>query len=157
PHTCSSRSVRVGFLHPTDRGFQSVFRTSLFSSLVGVDRWNGRRVPGSLNQVLTAHQPFHLPFSILRLSFNIASLRAVPIMANDKRNREKGKGDRRMPFTDAQLSRNRPASVRDIELPRRERYHPSPADWRDETLYFLLPDRFSDGQEQSRPLLDRRN
>ena len=23
-------------------------------------------------------------------------------------------------------------------------YHPSPADWRDEVLYFLLPDRFSD-------------
>jgi glycosidase len=62
-----------------------------------------------------------------------------------------------MAFTDAQLSQNRPASVRDIALPRRERYHPSPADWRDETLYFLLPDRFSDGQEQSRPLLDRRN
>jgi glycosidase len=62
-----------------------------------------------------------------------------------------------MSFTDAQLSQNRPASVRDIALPRRERYHPSPADWRDETLYFLLPDRFSDGQEQSRPLLDRRN
>ncbi|HEU0178161.1 MAG TPA: alpha-amylase family glycosyl hydrolase [Blastocatellia bacterium] len=62
-----------------------------------------------------------------------------------------------MSFTDAQLSQNRPASVRDIALPRRERYHPSPADWRDETLYFLLPDRFSDGQEQLRPLLDRRN
>jgi len=62
-----------------------------------------------------------------------------------------------MPFTDAQLSQNRPASVRNINLPRRERYHPSPADWRDETLYFLLPDRFSDGQEQTRPLLDRRN
>jgi len=62
-----------------------------------------------------------------------------------------------MSFTDAQLSQNRPARVRDIALPRRERYHPSPADWRDETLYFLLPDRFSDGQEQLRPLLDRRN
>ena len=62
-----------------------------------------------------------------------------------------------MPFTDAQLSQNRPASVRNIALPRRERYHPSPSDWRDETLYFLLPDRFSDGQEQTRPLLDRRN
>lgn len=34
-------------------------------------------------------------------------------------------------------------------------YHGSPADWRDEVLYFLLPDRFSDGREQSRPLLDR--
>ena len=34
-------------------------------------------------------------------------------------------------------------------------YHPSPADWRDEVLYFLLPDRFSDGQEANRPLLTR--
>ncbi|MGH9841595.1 MAG: alpha-amylase family glycosyl hydrolase [Blastocatellia bacterium] len=62
-----------------------------------------------------------------------------------------------MPFTDTQLSQNRPASVRDIDLPRRERYHPSPADWRDETLYFLLPDRFSDGGEQTRAMLDRNN
>jgi glycosidase len=62
-----------------------------------------------------------------------------------------------MSFIDTQLSQNRPDSVRGIDLPRRERYHPSPADWRDETLYFLLPDRFSDGQEQSRPLLDRSN
>ena len=28
--------------------------------------------------------------------------------------------------------------------------HPSPHDWRDEILYFLLPDRFSDGREGSR-------
>ncbi|HEY7184304.1 MAG TPA: alpha-amylase family glycosyl hydrolase [Blastocatellia bacterium] len=62
-----------------------------------------------------------------------------------------------MSFTDTQLGRNRPSRVRDVALPRRERYFPSPADWRDETLYFLLPDRFSDGQEQSRPRLDRRN
>jgi hypothetical protein len=34
-------------------------------------------------------------------------------------------------------------------------YHPSPADWRDEILYFLLPDRFSDGHEEDRPLLSR--
>ncbi len=26
-------------------------------------------------------------------------------------------------------------------------YFPSPMDWRDEVLYFLLPDRFSDGNE----------
>jgi glycosidase len=60
-------------------------------------------------------------------------------------------------FTTAQLNQNRPANARGVALPRRERYHPSPADWRDETLYFLLPDRFSDGQEQTRPLLDRSN
>jgi glycosidase len=62
-----------------------------------------------------------------------------------------------MTFTNTQLGQNRPSKVRDITLPRRERYHPSPADWRDEILYFLLPDRFSDGQEQTRPLLDRSN
>jgi glycosidase len=34
-------------------------------------------------------------------------------------------------------------------------YFKSPEDWRDETLYFLLPDRFSDGKEGTRPLLTR--
>lgn len=34
-------------------------------------------------------------------------------------------------------------------------YFPSPMDWRDEVLYFLLPDRFSDGKETTRPLLTR--
>ncbi len=35
-------------------------------------------------------------------------------------------------------------------------YHPSPPNnFRDEILYFLLPDRFSDGEESSRPLLTR--
>jgi glycosidase len=40
-------------------------------------------------------------------------------------------------------------------FPHRDTPHPSPPDWRDEVLYFLLPDRFSDGQEHTRPLLDR--
>ncbi|MBL9129494.1 MAG: hypothetical protein JNL97_17720, partial [Verrucomicrobiales bacterium] len=44
-----------------------------------------------------------------------------------------------------------------FSLPRRQRYHPSPADWRDEFLYFLLVDRFSDGAESTRPQLDRGN
>jgi glycosidase len=36
-------------------------------------------------------------------------------------------------------------------------YTPSPADWRDEVLYFLLPDRFSDGGEDARePLTQTR-
>ncbi|GAB3169071.1 alpha-amylase family glycosyl hydrolase [Telluribacter humicola] len=34
-------------------------------------------------------------------------------------------------------------------------YYPSPISWRDEILYFLLPDRFSDGKEATRPLLTR--
>ncbi len=63
-----------------------------------------------------------------------------------------------MSFRDQALQRERPASVRaDVVLPRRQRYYPSPDDWRDEILYFLLVDRFSDGQEQTRPLLDRTN
>lgn len=49
----------------------------------------------------------------------------------------------------------RPASLAEMQLPRHEDYYPSPADWQDEVLYFLLPDRFSDGKEDRRPLLDR--
>ncbi len=51
----------------------------------------------------------------------------------------------------------RPNSLNAYTLPRRQNYFPSPKDWRDEVLYFLLPDRFSDGQEGTRPLLDRTN
>lgn len=57
-------------------------------------------------------------------------------------------------FADNQLSGARPSSVRTISLPRRESYFPSPADWRDEVIYFLLPDRFSDGREDTRSMLD---
>ncbi len=49
----------------------------------------------------------------------------------------------------------RPETIRGVTLPRRATYFPSPADWRDEVIYFLLPDRFSDGQEAARPLVDR--
>ena len=62
-----------------------------------------------------------------------------------------------MSFSDTILAQPRPSSVREVSLPRREKYHPSPSDWRDEVLYFLLPDRFSDGGENSRPPLDRGN
>lgn len=61
-----------------------------------------------------------------------------------------------MPFVD-QILAQRPSSIGTIALPRREAYFPSPGDWRDEILYFLLPDRFSDGREHTRPLLDRTN
>lgn len=51
-----------------------------------------------------------------------------------------------------------PGSVRhDVRLPRRQQYQRSPASWRDEVIYFLLVDRFSDGAEAGRPLVDRRN
>src|SRR5262249_38472640 len=62
-----------------------------------------------------------------------------------------------MAFRDAILGRPRPSSVRGIDLPRREQFFPSPADWRDEVIYFLLSDRFSDGQEDSRVQPNRRS
>jgi glycosidase len=45
-----------------------------------------------------------------------------------------------------------PTSLSQINLTPRGHVHPSPIDWRDQTLYFLLPDRFSDGGEAERPL-----
>jgi len=63
-----------------------------------------------------------------------------------------------MSFAEDVLNRNRPESVHDISCrPERQSYHPSPVDWRDEVLYFLLVDRFSDGREDSCELLDRTN
>lgn len=48
-------------------------------------------------------------------------------------------------------------TVRALELPRPSSCYLSPSDWRDEIIYFLLPGRFSDGLEDSRPLLDPNN
>jgi glycosidase len=63
-----------------------------------------------------------------------------------------------MPFVKLALAQPRPESIhRGVELPRRQQSHASPVDWRDEVLYFLLVDRFSDAAEASRPLLDRAN
>ena len=62
-----------------------------------------------------------------------------------------------LPFRAEKPNQPRPASVYSFQLPRRDPYFPSPADWRDEVIYFLLPDRFSDGLEGSRPLLNRSN
>jgi glycosidase len=59
------------------------------------------------------------------------------------------------------LGAERPASVDSVRalLERVRRggfvYFASPTDWADEVLYFLLPDRFSDGGEGARPLLTR--
>jgi glycosidase len=59
-------------------------------------------------------------------------------------------------FATQMLGQAPPRSIRgDVSLPRRQSFHASPADWRNEVLYFLLVDRFSDGQESTRPLLDR--
>ncbi len=61
-------------------------------------------------------------------------------------------------FATETLGRAVPTRIRaDVSLPRRQQFHPSPADWRDEVLYFLLVDRFSDGKEGTRPLLDPSN
>jgi glycosidase len=59
-----------------------------------------------------------------------------------------------MSFAHNILARERPDSVRLVALPRRTSFFPSPTDWRDEVIYFLLPDRFSDGAESGRPLVD---
>jgi glycosidase len=48
-------------------------------------------------------------------------------------------------------------SLTQVELTPAGDVHPSPADWADQVLYFLLPDRFSDGQEDTRSLFDRAN
>jgi glycosidase len=62
-----------------------------------------------------------------------------------------------MGFVDTTLANNRPDSVNTVSLPRRTKYFGSPLDWRDEVIYFMLPDRFSDGGEAARPLLDPAN
>ena len=59
-----------------------------------------------------------------------------------------------MGFVDEALAGPRPDRLAELDLPRREAYFPSPGSWPDEIVYFLLVDRFSDGQEASRPLLD---
>lgn len=62
-----------------------------------------------------------------------------------------------MSFVDDMLATARPGALTALELPRRESYFPSPTSWPDEVVYFLLVDRFSDGAEATRPLLDRNN
>lgn len=47
-----------------------------------------------------------------------------------------------------------PRDLTEADLRPRGRVYASPLDWRDQILYFLLPDRFSDGQEDGRPLFD---
>ncbi len=50
------------------------------------------------------------------------------------------------------------SSIRSQPLSPAAQPYPSPGnDWQDEVIYFLLPDRFSDGRESTRPLLDRSN
>ena len=50
-----------------------------------------------------------------------------------------------------------PTRLSEADLRPRGRVFPSPAEWRDQVLYFLMPDRFSDGGEGQRPLFDHAN
>ncbi len=50
-----------------------------------------------------------------------------------------------------------PEVTLDVDLEPRGKVYPSPRTWRDQVLYFLLPDRFSDGLESRRPIFDRKN
>ena len=51
-----------------------------------------------------------------------------------------------------------PDSLRDVNLtPRRMPANPSPSDWRDQILYFMLPDRFCDELEHTRQKFDFMN
>ena len=60
-----------------------------------------------------------------------------------------------MGFVEDTLAVPRPDQLAAVNLPRRLHYHRSPDSWPDEVVYFLLVDRFSDGAESTRPLLDR--
>ena len=59
-----------------------------------------------------------------------------------------------MPVT---IEQQAPGQLSAANLQPRGRVFPSPASWRDQILYFLLPDRFSDGGENGRPAFDRAN
>jgi glycosidase len=48
-----------------------------------------------------------------------------------------------------------PTSLEFANLQARGNVHPSPQEWSDQVLYFFLPDRFSDGKEDGRPMYDR--
>jgi glycosidase len=47
-----------------------------------------------------------------------------------------------------------PTKLSEADLTPRGKVHPSPIAWRDQIIYFLLPDRFSDARENERPLFD---
>lgn len=47
-----------------------------------------------------------------------------------------------------------PRTLAEADVTPRGAVYPSPIDWRDQFLYQLLPDRFSDGQEAGRPRFD---
>ncbi len=59
--------------------------------------------------------------------------------------------------TKTHIEPDSPRHLSEVDLTARGRVYPSPRNWRDQILYQLLPDRFSDGDESSRPMFDYRN
>jgi glycosidase len=57
--------------------------------------------------------------------------------------------------TRASVEATSPSELSSASLVPRGAVHPSPLSWRDQVLYFVLPDRFSDGHESLRPRFDR--
>ena len=56
--------------------------------------------------------------------------------------------------TFTKIEEKSPITLAEADLKPRGRIFPSPVNWRDQIFYQLLPDRFSDGQEDSRPIFD---
>jgi glycosidase len=55
------------------------------------------------------------------------------------------------------VEQSAPEILKDVDLKPRGRVFRSPGTWRDQILYFLMPDRFSNGQETPQTLFDRTN
>ncbi|MFN9531443.1 MAG: alpha-amylase family glycosyl hydrolase, partial [Cyanobacteriota bacterium] len=53
------------------------------------------------------------------------------------------------------IEEHAPQDADNLDLRPRGRVFPSPVLWRNHVFYQILPDRFSDGREQERPLFDR--
>jgi glycosidase len=53
------------------------------------------------------------------------------------------------------IEKDAPKRLSEANLKPRGKVKHSPVSWRDQVLYFLLPDRFSDGKESNRPVFDR--
>ena len=56
--------------------------------------------------------------------------------------------------THTRIEEHPPESIASINLEPRGKVFPSPALWKNEIFYQILPDRFSDGREEERPLFD---
>jgi glycosidase len=57
----------------------------------------------------------------------------------------------------AKVEKSAPQELSYVHLKPRGRVYPSPLNWQDQFLYQLLPDRFSDGNENQTELFDRTN